>query len=213
MWIVAHRTSISLSLYYNNHRYNAPPKVIEMLLDADLSRKTLVTSSMYGQVPLHVACRCNLQSDSLQLLLDYDTARQSVLIRDEAGRLPLHVAYSYSPSWTERGGGKTTIQLILDCMLMGRVERMGLMQWKDCVQQEILKPLQQASQGERNTDVTYRLQITCQLLQTYLIDRSAVLEEILSPLQCSHEMIVPGVLSFLEDESISQILQEFRRSF
>ena len=82
-------------------RYNAPPKVISMLLEK--SRNGLYTEGLHGQFPLTVACRSGSpQSSVLKLLLDHDdnNARakneaadqpSTVLHKENTGRLPIHV--------------------------------------------------------------------------------------------------------------------------
>ena len=78
---------------YICYRYDAPAEVIHMLLEHDKHCKSLLVGAISNQLPLHIACRCNLPPASIAPLLEYDVNQQTVLIQDSAGRLPLHVAY------------------------------------------------------------------------------------------------------------------------
>jgi hypothetical protein len=235
-------------------RYNAPPRVIQSLLDCDTTkeRKTLFVDSLYGQVPLHVACRCNLNPASLQLLLDYDVDKKSVLLLDNADRLPLHVAYMYCPTkllpsdttpqqqqQQQHHYEHSSIELILRAMIHGRLERVGLVNWKH----DMHTFLERLSVHERDFNASDNLEMTCEALKI-LLERAILLElaiwktscyggaheeeqhEVLTTMKgCSMkelsedykrerriksgaEMIIPGVLSFLEDEPIAALLEQ-----
>jgi Ankyrin repeats (3 copies) len=190
-------------------RYNAPPKVIQLLLEADIHGETLLMDSLYGQLPLHVACRCNLHPDSLQLLLDYDTDKRSVLVQDEAGRLPLHAALKFcflpglsgntasSPTTTSgtatdtatttsTGTHKSSVEFIFQAMLHGRVERIGLLQWKNEVIHKMIRPLEQASREEGDADTAFFLEESCKALNT-LLQKAFLLELVVWKARCVGE--------------------------
>jgi hypothetical protein len=262
---------VVVSMYIQIKRYNAPPRVIQLLLEHDTTKKSLFVDSLYGQVPLHVACRCNLHPESLKLLLDHDVDKKTVLLQDNANRLPLHVAYLYCPkpnapqtssSTTTRTstdyqlGGidhhhhhPSSIQYILQAMIHGRIERVGLINWKHDMH-TFLDRL--SGVDERDFDAQDKLEMTCQALQL-LLERAILLELAIwklftcycdcgcggpcdrqSPQQqhtesCQSqrsmkdfsdeykrerriksgaETIIPGVLSFLEDEPIVDLLKQ-----
>ncbi len=217
-------------------RYNAPPRVIQMLLESDGSQESLFVDSLYGQVPLHVACRCNLNPDSLRLLLDYDIDKKTILLQDNAGRLPLHVAYLHCPKPSDHHGEYSSIELLLQAMIHGRIERVGLVNWKH----DMNTFLEGLSVDERNFDASEKLEITCDALRT-LLERAILVELAVWKVSCfSHddlpfdglgteglcmtnlsddykrerriksgaESIIPGVLSFLEDEPIAYLLEQ-----
>ena len=73
-------------------RYNAPASVITLLLDSLESRKTLLEPDVFGQLPLHAACRNGASPDVIDLLLRYDKEKETVMIEDNVGRLPIHLA-------------------------------------------------------------------------------------------------------------------------
>jgi hypothetical protein len=241
-------------------RYNAPPRVIQLLLEHDTAKESLFVDSLYGQVPLHVACRCNLHPESLKLLLDHDVNKKTVLLQDNADRLPLHVAYLFCPKPTASssaataitgeyhhhgaGGGEqhhppSSIQYILQAMIHGRIERVGLINWKH----DMHTFLDRLSVEERDFDANDKLAMTCQALNM-LLERAILLELAIwkiftccdsgqeeegchgtnPPDMCMKnfsdeykrerriksgaETIIPGVLSFLEDEPIVDLLRQ-----
>lgn len=233
-----------------------------MLLENDTTkeRKSLFVDSLYGQVPLHVACRCNLNPDSLQLLLDYDVEKKTVMLLDNADRLPLHVAYLFCPKIISSSEQETppqnqqssyvqqpqhsSIELILRGMIHGRIERVGLVNWKH----DMHTFLELLGVPERDFDASDKLEITCEALKS-LLERAILLELAIWKTSCcarhddgrdgddrsgflmpltmegsmkelskdykqerriksGAEMIIPGVLSFLEDEPIAALLEQ-----
>jgi len=225
--------------------------------------------SLYGQIPLHVACRCNLRTDSLQLLLDYDASdKNSVLMQDDAGRLPLHVAFQFCPirrpnigtssssssniMMTTTTAHKSSMELIFFAMLQGRLERIGLQNWRKVLLEKMIQPLEDGMKAEGNADTAFLLEETCKALNgflevTFLLELAVwksrckiELDEMLrlekqrppSSLRTSDDVIsdtpslsslsrlqkrncritsgadviVPGVISFLEDEPITALL-------
>lgn len=211
-----------------------------MLLESDTTkeRKTLFVDSMYGQVPLHVACRCNLHPNSLCVLLHYDVDKKTVLLQDSADRLPLHVAYLHCPKpSSENTREQSSIELLLQAMIHGRMERVGLLNWKH----DMHTFLERLSVPERDFDASDKLEMTCEALKT-LLERAILLELAIWKASCcvhhgeddevglrsmemsvkglsdefkrerriksGAEMIIPGVLSFLEDEPIMMLLKQ-----
>lgn len=228
---------------YLHSSYNAPRRVLQLLLDNhDNAQQTLFVDSLYGQVPLHVACRCNLNPDSLGLLLDYDIDKKTVLLLDSAERLPLHVAYLFCTTPSKDDGGHSSIELLLRAMIHGRIERIGLVNWKH----DMHTFLERLNVPERDVDASDKLELTSEALQM-LLERAILLELAIWKVNCfsqdnnnnnnsNHgddlrttgltwqdlsedykrerriksgaEMIIPGVLSFLEDEPIAILLQQ-----
>ena len=73
-------------------RYLAPASMITLLLDSAESRKTLLEPDVFGQLPLHAACRNTASPDVIGLLLNFDGEKETVMIEDNVGRLPVHLA-------------------------------------------------------------------------------------------------------------------------
>lgn len=227
-----HSTPCSfLRRFVGAYRYNAPPAVFELLLDCDVERKTLFTESTYGQVPLHVACRCNLNYESLQLLLDYDVEKKSVLRQDNADRLPIHVAYLYKSH-------VKSIEIILKGMIFGRIERVGLENWK----RDLREMMQKLNVRERDFDASDKVELTRSVLEKFM-ERAFLLELAIWKNNCfphdcglsdtaagsksmkelssaykserritsGAEIIIPHVLAFVEDEPLVAMLDAFRQ--
>lgn len=202
-----------------------------MLLDGDTTKTTLFEPGMYDQLPIHIACRCNLAPESIQLLLNYDVEKKTLIVEDNAGRLAIHVAYLRS--------NIPVIQVLLEAMICGRIERIGLDLWK----RDMRKYLKSMETHERDFDAADKLEMTREAFTTFL-ERTFVLElalwkaTCLAPgchtlqeveanlhanekcvdfceykkqrrITCGAEIIIPGVMSFLEDEPITSLLGQF----
>jgi hypothetical protein len=235
-------------------RYNAPKLVLQTLLEHDLERKTLFVEGIYGQYPLTVACRGNASAEVIQVLLEYDIDKKSVLNVDRTGRLPIHVYILHNRD-------RQCLQLLLQGMIYGRIQRVGLDNWKrefrtmvacmentyerdfttrdklDMIADEIQLFMQRAVilelaiwksscllalassmrlGGALKGDIT-----TISLKK--IVEQAAAIsvgdesrEEISSDafkkerrVNSGAEIIIPGVLSFLENEPIVQILEKF----
>lgn len=214
-------------------RYNAPCEVIQMLLDADVENRTLFEPGMYNQLPVHVACRCDLIPHSMKLLLDYDTQKKTLMVEDNAGRIALHVAYL-------RNSHKQTIQILLEAMIYGHIARVGLDMWKKNMTQFI----KSMETHERDFTTSDKLEMTREVLKellelAFLLELGIWRANCLSPHYCHKsmkniseldasdhdfdaaefkkerriksgaEIIIPGVLSFLEDEPIVKLMEQF----
>jgi len=79
-------------------RYNADAQVIQLLLDSDTDKTSLFQEGMHGQLPVHVAARCNASLELVKLLLDHDKTKKSLLQEDSVGRLPIHVVLLRNPN-------------------------------------------------------------------------------------------------------------------
>ena len=223
----------TLIIDYSEKRYNAPAEAIQLLLDSDPTRTSLFTGGTYDQLPLHVACRCNLAPASIQLLLDYDTDKRTVLMEDNAGRLALHVAYL-------RNSHPQVLKLLLDAMVGDRITRMGLDLWKRDMRQMLVS----LSTHERDFDAQDKLEMTRDVLEE-LLERALVLELAVwkasielgraaetTPhatdtsdnddddsgdrafkhecrITSGAEIIIPRVLAFLADEPIVKLFEKF----
>ena len=150
--------------FFISQRYDAPPEVIEMLLQGDPTKKTLFEPGMYDQLPIHIACRCNLAPESIKLLLDYDVEKKTLIVEDNAERLAIHVAYL-------RNSHIQVIQMLLEAMICGRIERIGLELWKKDMQ----KYLKSMSTHERDFNTADKLEMTREAFTTFL-ERAFVLE-------------------------------------
>jgi ankyrin repeat protein len=71
---------------------NAPLEVIQMLLDTDTEKKTILEKGTFGHLPIHTACCSNAPAEVIQLLLDSDTEKRTILKKDTKGFLPIHCA-------------------------------------------------------------------------------------------------------------------------
>ena len=204
-----------------------------MLLERDADHKTLLVGGMFDQLPLHVACRCNMAPESIALLLEYDTDKRTVLIEDNAGRLALHVAFL-------RNSHTSVYDLLLQAMLRHRIERVGLELWK----RDVRQMLQSLSTHERDFTTSEKLEMTREAFREWL-ELAVVLELAIWKTKClSHdnnfstmqdivnhserdetfdahdykqechvksgaEIIIPRVMSFLEDEPIAKLLEQY----
>mmetsp|Transcript_10082 Transcript_10082/g.21274 ORF Transcript_10082/g.21274 Transcript_10082/m.21274 type:complete len:375 (-) Transcript_10082:304-1428(-) len=73
-------------------RYAAPANIVMLLLGGCESRNTLLEPDVYGQLPIHAACRNGAHPDVISLLLKYDEDKKTLLEEDNVGRLPVHLA-------------------------------------------------------------------------------------------------------------------------
>ena len=213
-------------------RKGAPPELIRLLLKADFNRESITTTDLsHGRIPLHQALLHRLPLDSLQVLLEYDTDKRSVFVQDYYGRLALEYAwYQYSKDRTATA--KSTIELVSQSMLQGRVVQVGLHQWKNEVLHKIIQPLQcrQLKCTRRGDDKgTARfLEESCMAFNS-LLEKAILLELVswkmggvreyglmppaLNDRQKSEcritsgaDVIVPGVIAFLENEPVISLL-------
>jgi hypothetical protein len=161
-------------------RYQAPPDVVNLLLEHDRTpRKDSLQhpGGTYPQLPLAVACRCQASVDVIKLLLDYDTTHNTVITRDETtGRLPIHIAL-LRPSSVQ----KDTVRLLLKAMLYGRMERIGIRKWKYIMQTTILDEALQVH--ERDWMVREKLDTIHAAIQQF-VDQTHVIELVLWKVQC-----------------------------
>lgn len=79
-------------------RYLAPAQVVSLLLEHDKNKSSLFDKGLYEQLPLHMACRCNASPEVIRLLVQEDETRKSLLEMDNVGRLPIHLALLLKPS-------------------------------------------------------------------------------------------------------------------
>jgi hypothetical protein len=235
-------------------RYKAPKQVIQLLLENDPEHKTLFVEGIYGQYPLTVACRGNASAEVLQVLLDYDDDKKSVLNVDRTGRLPIHV-------YMLRNRDRDCIKLLLEGMICGRIQRVGLDKWKGefrtmlaCMKNTYERDFSTRDKLDMIADEIQRLVHRAVLLELAVWKSSCVLgarsflkqhdasidasismpiKEIVKAaknmaedpsrfsevaftkerhVKSGAEAIIPGVLSFLEDEPIEKVLDEFENA-
>mmetsp|Transcript_37868 Transcript_37868/g.77249 ORF Transcript_37868/g.77249 Transcript_37868/m.77249 type:complete len:404 (-) Transcript_37868:50-1261(-) len=216
-------------------RYNAPAEVLQLLLDSDGSvpKRTLREEGVYGQYPIHVACRGNPTPDVLRVLLDEDCDKATVLKEDNVGRLPVHV-------YLLRNKDDECVRMLLGGMVTGRIQRVGLDLWKrdlrsmlrsmetyerDFMTREKLDVIGEALREFMERAFLLELAVwkaSCLGLGLGLgcvgreFDSMEALKELGQDykrerrIKSGAEVIIPGVLSFLEDEPICYIVDEIR---
>jgi hypothetical protein len=86
---------------------NAPVEVIQLLLESDADKKTILAKDRRGRLPIHWACWNNGPVEVMRLLLDSDGDKKTILEKDHGGRLPIHLA-----CW--KNASVELIQLLLD---------------------------------------------------------------------------------------------------
>ena len=207
-------------------RYNAPKEIIQLLLDSDRSqnKKSLSEEGIYGQLPIHIACRCNAPPDVVQVLLEQDVSKSSVAQEDNVGRLPIHV-------YLLRNSNQEVIQLLLEAMICQRIQRVGLENWKHTLQ----KFRKSMATHERDFNTREKLDII-EMALNEMEERAFVLELVIWKSSCisalhehdsdasvnmrdiccqykrerriksGAEVIIPGVLPFLENEPIQKLV-------
>jgi hypothetical protein len=106
------------------------PEVIQLLLDNDTEKKTILEKDHRGQLPIHYACEEGAPVEVIQLLLNSDTDKKTILEKDDNGRLPIHSACQYAAP-------VEMIKLLLQASICDRIEQLGLAQWKIGVEELI----------------------------------------------------------------------------
>jgi ankyrin repeat protein len=71
---------------------NRPIEVIQLLLDSDIEKKTILEKDDRGYLPIHYACFLIAPVEVIQLLLDSDSDKRTILQKDDYGQLPIHLA-------------------------------------------------------------------------------------------------------------------------
>jgi ankyrin repeat protein len=212
-------------------RYDAPPAVIQLLLEHQPS--TILEAGIYGQLAIHIAVRCNAPPEVIQILLDFDKDNQTVVRQDNIGRLPLHVAFL-------RSQHIEVIRLLLKSMFVSRLERLGLELWKRDLH-TFLKQMEEPERDFTTRDnLDFVITKTKELLEKahvleLIVWRASCLgfsergyktmkEMNLSlkdrstdyKMECriksGAEVIVRGVLPFIEEETVGEIVQEFQEN-
>ena len=211
-------------------RNKAPRELIRKLLDADVNRESIMTKTDDGDLPLHIACHYNLPIGSLKELLEHDTNKRSVFVQDNEGWLALDIVVSKYFKST-RGTSLSYIELVLQSML--RIQRIGLLQWKNEIHHKMIQPLLDrcSSQFGEDLGILFFYAALCAELKT-LLEKSILLELISWKMCCVREyglmpqalsegqkkicltrsgadVIVEGVMSFLENEPIVSLLASY----
>ena len=213
-------------------RNKAPRELIRKLLDADVNRESIMTKTDDGDLPLHIACNYNLPIGSLKELLKHDTNKRSVFVQDNEGQLALDIVVTNSFKCT-RGTSFSYIELVLQSMLHGRMQRIGFLQWKNEIRHKMIEPLVRRSSQQFREDlgILFFYAELCNALKT-LLEKSILLELISWKMCCVREyglipqalrkgqkkyclnrsgadVIVEGVMSFLENEPIVSLLASY----
>ena len=236
-------------------RYNAPPKVISLLLEK--SRSGLYTEGLHGQFPLTIACRSgDPRSEVLKLLLEHDDANarenqmtswkdegpqpSTVLHKETTGRLPIHV-------FMLRNKCEICLRILLRHMFgtshgglpsRNSILSHGLDNWKRLWLTEVIPAMDGKNLYERDFTTRDKLDVICsqakvvcevcislELVTWKMSILSGIHEELHlgetklledtkwkthRRIVSGAEIIVPNVLSFLEDEPVERILEQFR---
>jgi predicted Fe-S protein YdhL (DUF1289 family) len=72
--------------------FSRPEDPIELLLDSDTEKKTILVKNGEGRLSIHVACGCRSPEEVIRWLLDSDTEKETILEKDDRGCLAIHVA-------------------------------------------------------------------------------------------------------------------------
>jgi hypothetical protein len=105
-----------------------PLEVIQMLLDSDAAKKSILVKNDLGNLPIHYACKYgNASVEVIRLLLDSDVGKKTILVKDGDGRLPIYVACWYKAPLE-------VIQLLMQASICDRLEQLGLPQCKRVVE-------------------------------------------------------------------------------
>jgi ankyrin repeat protein len=96
-------------------------EVIQLLLDSDTDKQSILERIHDGRLPIHCACRANAPVEVIQLLLDSDDSdnKKSLLEEDYNGWLPIHRACDADTSIE-------VIRLLLQTSLCNRIQQLGL---------------------------------------------------------------------------------------
>lgn len=146
-------------------RYNLPAQAIQLLLDRDKDKQTLMIRGINEQIPLHIAARCNAPVSVMKALLAHDPTHTTVLQRDSAGRIPLHVAFL-------RTSSTAVVEVLVQHMLLGSVERLGYDQWKHVMDTYVTY---MASTPERDFMTREKLNVLTEAIQE-MKERAVLLE-------------------------------------
>jgi hypothetical protein len=156
-------------------RYNAPPEVIALLLEAGHG---LYTEGLHGQFPLTVACRSGSpRPEVLKLLLEHDDAGANsgkhggdkeprpptILHTDATGRLPIHV-------FMLRNTCEACLRILLEA-LFGRsrtnhrsrssILSIGLDEWKRTWLSRTIPAMDGTNTYERDFTTRDKLDVIC----------------------------------------------------
>lgn len=66
--------------------------IVKLLVDSDISNKTLFTKAVNGSLPIHVAVRHQAPASVILLLLESEESRRTLLEPECYGQLPIHAA-------------------------------------------------------------------------------------------------------------------------
>ncbi len=236
-------------------RYNAPPKVISLLLEK--SRDGLYIEGIHGQFPLTVACRSgDLRPEVLKILLEHDDANarenpmrsgkdqpSTVMHKETTGRLPIHV-------FMLRNKCEVCLRILLEHMFgtshLGLPSRnsilsTGLDNWKRLWLTKVIPAMDGKNLYERDFTTRDKLDVICSQARVVCevclsLELVAWKMSILSGIRgepsntdnfatkllkdnkwkshrrivSSAEVIVPNVMSFLQNEPVERIVEQFR---
>jgi ankyrin repeat protein len=123
-------------------------EVIQLLLDSDTDKRMILEKGWYGRLALHFACSCNAPAEVIQLLLDSDTEKKSIIEKDNGRNLPIHFACE--------AGAVEAIQVLLQASIRGRIDQLGLGQWKMDVE-ELVNAMTEEGSKEKVQEIYERL--------------------------------------------------------
>lgn len=206
--------------------------VVKLLVDSDVSKKTIHTKADNGSLPLHTAVRYGAPVAVVQLLLENN--EQTLLETGYYDQLPLHVACRNGATpdvvqllldhdeikvtvMQEDNVGRLPIhlallhttenqidvvRLLLQGMLCGRIERKGLDLWKV----DMKNMLDSMQTHERDFTTRDKLDMACEVI-TQFIDRVYTLDKCI---RSGADVIVRDVMPFLEMEPVEELVQKLR---
>jgi hypothetical protein len=209
-------------------------EILQMLLQADdQDRTTLFECDMHHQLPLHMGARCNMDADSIQVLLDHDHDKKTLLVQDNAGRIPLHVAFlrNNHSSVLER---ILRAMLVHRIERVGLDLWKRDMRWFLKSLETHERDFNTSDKLEMTRDGVRELMERAFLLELIIWRTSCLIphspyttmQEIVEKeatdesfsanafkqerrIKSGAEIIVPGVLSFVEDETVVKLMQQF----
>ena len=97
---------IIIFLFHKLQSSRHQTEVVKLLVDSDVSKRTLHTKADNGSLPLHTAVRYGAPPSVIELLLDGDYDKSTLFQSDCYGQLPLHAA-------CRNGASPAIIQLLL----------------------------------------------------------------------------------------------------
>ena len=219
-------------------RYGAPASVITLLLESAESRKTLLETDVFGQLPLHAACRNGASPDVIGLLLNFDVDNETVMIEDNVGRLPIHLALLHTTKDQLKVSQKILKHMIctrmerkgLDLWKKEMKSMLTSMETheRNFTTRDKLDMISDAMQNFNERVITLELAVwraSCLQFDTRFQSMEDVLEyessratgefdthvyKVDRRIKSGADIIVRDVMSFLENEPVDEVIDQFK---